>query len=73
MKLIISSDRQKIVNCEQVHSFVAWDAESGEGYVYADDELLSTHTNLESAKKELACLMGVMSCGDSFLYQSVNR
>lgn len=73
MKIIVSSDRQRIVNFEQIQGIrVACYTEPPEKYIlYAQDYLfISEHKQLENAKKQLQEIINVMNADGPVVYQA---
>lgn len=68
MKIIVSSDRQRIVNFEKAHTI---DIGGGEVYaIWADTAKISTHKQLENAKKQLQEIVSIMTADGPVVYQA---
>lgn len=70
MKLIVSSDCNKIVNFERTRVVeIIWD---GKDYaLWADDDVkFSTHQKLGNAKKQLQEIVSIMTADGPVVYQA---
>lgn len=72
MKIIVSSDRQRIVNFEQIHGVyidVSTDTEIYMLYAHGGWEI-SIHKQLENAKKQLQEIVSIMTADGPIVYQA---
>lgn len=74
MKLIVSSDKESVINCERITLlWIDKDYENTSGYIiYADEHFVSSHASLAGAKNEINTISGIFSQFDTFLYQAKN-
>lgn len=74
MKLIVSSDKESVINCERITLiWIDKDYEKKSGYiVYADEHYVSSHASLVGAKNEIMTISNIFSQYDTFLYQAKN-
>lgn len=70
MKIILSSDRQRIVNFGQIQGIYIGILPE-KSVIYAqDDWLISEHKQLENAKKQLQEIVSVMTADGPIVYQA---
>lgn len=70
MKLIVSSDRERVINFEQIQGIYI--KVSSEKYVLCTPEywLISSHKQLGNAKKQLQEIVSIMSADGPIVYQA---
>lgn len=70
MKIIVSSDRQRIVNFEQIQGIYIGILPE-KSVIYAqEDWMISEHKQLENAKKQLQEIVSIMTADGPIVYQA---
>lgn len=68
MKIIVSSDRVRLINFEMTQAI---DITGSEVYtIWADTTRISMHKQLESAKKQLQEIVSIMTADGPVVYQA---
>lgn len=70
MKFIVTPDKSRVINFEQIKTLYVCQSSDSKYTLFAESMAVSTHSQLENAKKQLQEIVSIMTADGPIVYQA---